>query len=62
MTDGWDWRQRGELRHRRDRPGGPAVGRRRRAAAAVACGAAGGLAGDSRPWWSDALADPWRDP
>ncbi|MGK5738170.1 S1C family serine protease [Micromonospora sp. URMC 103] len=49
MTDGWDWRR-------------PAEG----TAPAAPPGAAGppATAGDrsAPPWWSDALADPWRDP
>ncbi|MGC4893403.1 S1C family serine protease [Micromonospora sp. DT31] len=49
MTDGWDWR----------RPGGSP-------AAAGGPGPEGPLRGTpdqtASPWWSDALADPWRDP
>ncbi|SBT51484.1 putative serine protease PepD [Micromonospora auratinigra] len=48
MTDGWDWR----------RPGGtPAP-----AAQPAPGGPPQGAGGGSSPWWSDALADPWRDP
>ncbi|MCW3842077.1 trypsin-like peptidase domain-containing protein [Micromonospora yasonensis] len=48
VTDGWDWRQPG---------GGPAPAGRP-ASGDPPQGAGGG----SSPWWSDALADPWRDP
>ncbi|MFR9777120.1 S1C family serine protease [Micromonospora sp. MS34] len=48
VTDGWDWRQPG---------GGPAPAGRP-APGDPPQGAGGG----SSPWWSDALADPWRDP
>jgi putative serine protease PepD len=49
VTDGWDWRQPGGS----PAPaGGPAPGQ-------PPPGAAGGA---TSPWWSDALADPWRDP
>ncbi|MGW5666891.1 S1C family serine protease [Micromonospora sp. NPDC003776] len=48
VTDGWDWRQPG---------GGPAPAGRP-APGDPPPGAGGG----SSPWWSDALADPWRDP
>ncbi|WBB94286.1 trypsin-like peptidase domain-containing protein [Verrucosispora sp. WMMC514] len=55
MTDGWDWRQPGV--------GGAAAGHPT-AGHPTAGGPAtpqdGGHAGS--PWWSDALADPWRDP
>ncbi len=48
MTDGWDWRQPGgsPAPAGRPAPGGPPQG----------------AGGGSSPWWSDALADPWRDP
>ncbi|WBC13821.1 trypsin-like peptidase domain-containing protein [Micromonospora sp. WMMA1998] len=49
VTDGWDWRQPGGA----PAPaGGPGSGQPPQ-------GAAGGT---TSPWWSDALADPWRDP
>ncbi|MFG2053800.1 S1C family serine protease [Micromonospora sp. NPDC048930] len=48
VTDGWDWRQPGgsPAPAGRPAPGGPPQG----------------AGGGSSPWWSDALADPWRDP
>ncbi|MEU1808458.1 S1C family serine protease [Micromonospora aurantiaca (nom. illeg.)] len=46
VTDGWDWRRPGGS------PGGPASGRPPHDAPGQA----------TSPWWSDALADPWRDP
>ncbi|WP_176558734.1 S1C family serine protease [Micromonospora sp. WMMA1996] len=49
VTDGWDWRQPGGA----PAPaGGPGPGQPPQ-------GSAGGT---TSPWWSDALADPWRDP
>ncbi|PTA48294.1 peptidase S1 [Micromonospora sp. RP3T] len=49
MTDGWDWRRPGGS----GAPaGGPVPGQ-------PPPGAGGGT---TSPWWSDALADPWRDP
>ncbi|MEU8259153.1 trypsin-like peptidase domain-containing protein [Micromonospora sp. NPDC048999] len=49
MTDGWDWR----------RPGGTPTA----AEAPVPGSPSQGTGGDApAPWWSDALADPWRDP
>ncbi|MFI6130328.1 S1C family serine protease [Micromonospora sp. NPDC051141] len=49
VTDGWDWRRPGGS----DAPaGGPVPGQ--------PPPSAGG--GTTSPWWSDALADPWRDP
>jgi putative serine protease PepD len=48
VTDGWDWRQ----------PGGTPAPAGRPAPGGPPSGAGGG----SSPWWSDALADPWRDP
>ncbi|GHJ17723.1 hypothetical protein TPA0908_57180 [Micromonospora sp. AKA38] len=49
MTDGWDWRRPGGS----GAPaGGPVPGQ--------PPPSAGG--GTTSPWWSDALADPWRDP
>ncbi|MFC0507843.1 S1C family serine protease [Micromonospora costi] len=53
MTDGWDWRRPG------DAPT-PAAPPRAADPSAAAPGTAGGRA--ASPWWSDALADPWRDP
>ncbi|MEU6205491.1 trypsin-like peptidase domain-containing protein [Micromonospora musae] len=49
VTDGWDWRRPGD------------------ASASAAPPAAGGPPAatpghPASPWWSDALADPWRDP
>ncbi|SCG44161.1 putative serine protease PepD [Micromonospora inositola] len=49
MTDGWDWRQPGGT----PAPAGPP-------ASGSSPGPYGG--GPTSPWWSDALADPWRDP
>ncbi|MBO4139243.1 trypsin-like peptidase domain-containing protein [Micromonospora tulbaghiae] len=46
VTDGWDWRRPGGS----PAPGGP--GRPPQDAPGQA----------TSPWWSDALADPWRDP
>ncbi|MFU8870829.1 S1C family serine protease [Micromonospora sp. SL4-19] len=55
MTDGWDWRQPGGT----SAPaGGPVPGSPPRAPQ----GAQGAGGGTTSPWWSDALADPWRDP
>ncbi|WP_199199459.1 S1C family serine protease [Micromonospora sp. RP3T] len=49
VTDGWDWRRPGGS----GAPaGGPVPGQ-------PPPGAGGGT---TSPWWSDALADPWRDP
>ncbi|WP_281943137.1 S1C family serine protease [Micromonospora sp. AKA38] len=49
VTDGWDWRRPGGS----GAPaGGPVPGQ--------PPPSAGG--GTTSPWWSDALADPWRDP
>ncbi|MEU5527524.1 trypsin-like peptidase domain-containing protein [Micromonospora chersina] len=49
VTDGWDWRQPGGSP---PPAGGPAPGQPPQ-----------GAGGDTTsPWWSDALADPWRDP
>ncbi|QLQ39122.1 S1C family serine protease [Micromonospora robiginosa] len=49
MTDGWDWRRPGGA----GAPaGGPAPGQPQP-------GAGGST---TSPWWTDALADPWRDP
>ncbi|MET8832597.1 trypsin-like peptidase domain-containing protein [Micromonospora sp. NPDC004540] len=49
VTDGWDWRQPGGSPAS---AGGPGPGQPPQ-------GAGGGT---TSPWWSDALADPWRDP
>ncbi|MBQ1025188.1 S1C family serine protease [Micromonospora sp. C95] len=55
MTDGWDWRQPGMG----GAPAGyPAAGHP--PAGGPATPQDGGRA--ASPWWSDALADPWRDP
>ncbi|RKN23830.1 PDZ domain-containing protein [Micromonospora musae] len=49
MTDGWDWRRPGDA---------PAS-----AAPPVTGGPPAATPGHpASPWWSDALADPWRDP
>ncbi|WFE38275.1 trypsin-like peptidase domain-containing protein [Micromonospora sp. WMMD998] len=49
VTDGWDWRQPGGA----GAPGGgPSPGQPPQGAGS----------GATSPWWSDALADPWRDP
>ncbi|WP_199716647.1 S1C family serine protease [Micromonospora musae] len=49
VTDGWDWRRPGDA---------PAS-----AAPPVAGGPPAATPGHpASPWWSDALADPWRDP
>ncbi|MGY4909939.1 S1C family serine protease [Micromonospora aurantiaca (nom. illeg.)] len=48
VTDGWDWRRPGGS----PVPGGPASGRPPQDASGQT----------ASPWWSDALADPWRDP
>jgi putative serine protease PepD len=48
VTDGWDWRQPG---------GNPAPAGR-----PASGGPPPGAGGSGSPWWSDALADPWRDP
>ncbi|MEH0843283.1 trypsin-like peptidase domain-containing protein [Micromonospora sp. CPCC 205711] len=55
MTDGWDWRQPGGS----PAPAGPPAGTPPVGPPTVPHGAA---AGTTSPWWSDALADPWRDP
>ncbi|MFG2099298.1 S1C family serine protease [Micromonospora echinaurantiaca] len=52
MTDGWDWRQPGGS----PTPAGPPP-----AYPPPAPTAPHGT-GTTSPWWSDALADPWRDP
>ncbi|MER7330440.1 MULTISPECIES: trypsin-like peptidase domain-containing protein [unclassified Micromonospora] len=56
VTDGWDWRQPGgtPAPARPPGPGYPPAG-----SPPAPQGAAGGT---TSPWWSDALADPWRDP
>ncbi|WP_197674112.1 S1C family serine protease [Micromonospora narathiwatensis] len=52
VTDGWDGRRPGGY----PAPaGGPAPG-------CPAPGPQGTAGGPTSPWWSDALADPWRDP
>ncbi len=57
MTDGWDWRQ----------PGGAPTPAAPPGAGAPPAGPPTAPDGVHRgsatsPWWSDALADPWRDP
>ncbi|MFG3703617.1 S1C family serine protease [Micromonospora sp. NPDC047670] len=56
MTDGWDWRQPGgtPAPARPPGPGYPPVG--------PPTAPQGATGGPTSPWWSDALADPWRDP
>ncbi|PZF97105.1 S1C family serine protease [Micromonospora deserti] len=56
MTDGWDWRQPGgsPAPARPPGPGYPPVG--------SPTAQPGAVGGTTSPWWSDALADPWRDP
>ncbi|MDG4803097.1 trypsin-like peptidase domain-containing protein [Micromonospora sp. WMMD980] len=49
MTDGWDWR----------RPGGAGAPAGGPAPGPPPQGAGGAT---TSPWWTDALADPWRDP
>ncbi|WP_433347029.1 trypsin-like peptidase domain-containing protein [Micromonospora sp. CA-111912] len=57
MTDGWDWRQPGET----PTPAGPpGSGATPAGSPRASDGPPGGPT--SSPWWSDALADPWRDP
>ncbi|GAB3169830.1 putative serine protease PepD [Micromonospora palomenae] len=55
MTDGWDWRQPGGT----PAPAGPPAGATPVGPPTAPHGAPGGT---TSPWWSDALADPWRDP
>ncbi|MGC4804588.1 S1C family serine protease [Micromonospora sp. DT233] len=57
MTDGWDWRRPGGA----PTPAGPPTSGGTPAGAAAASDAARG-GPPASPWWSDALADPWRDP
>ncbi|GAA2706305.1 hypothetical protein GCM10010429_16810 [Micromonospora olivasterospora] len=54
MTDGWDWRQPGGSP---TPPGSGAAPAGRPTATSP-----GTPSGSTSPWWSDALADPWRDP
>ncbi|MFF3866726.1 trypsin-like peptidase domain-containing protein [Micromonospora sp. NPDC001898] len=57
MTDGWDWRQPGGT----PTPAGPpGSGATPAGSPRASDGPPGGPT--SSPWWSDALADPWRDP
>ncbi|SCF49289.1 putative serine protease PepD [Micromonospora matsumotoense] len=60
MTDGWDWRAPGGT------PGsaGPPPGPPQTGPTTPYGGPSpyGGHGGSASPWWSDALADPWRDP
>ncbi|GAB4105507.1 hypothetical protein GCM10028790_45260 [Micromonospora taraxaci] len=71
MTDGWDWRRGGETPARPPGAGNPPAGPPTTPEAGNAStvppgGPAPGhppVAGaGASPWWSDALADPWRDP
>ncbi|SCF44368.1 putative serine protease PepD [Micromonospora purpureochromogenes] len=55
MTDGWDWRQPGGT----PASAGPPAGATPVGPPTAPHGAPGGT---TSPWWSDALADPWRDP
>ncbi|SCL18264.1 putative serine protease PepD [Micromonospora rhizosphaerae] len=52
MTDGWDWRQ----------PGGTPEPAERPVSGSPRTTPHGAASGTTSPWWSDALADPWRDP
>ncbi|MBW4704709.1 MULTISPECIES: S1C family serine protease [unclassified Micromonospora] len=60
VTDGWDWRAPGGT------PGsaGPPPGPPQTGPTTPYGGppSSGGHGGSASPWWSDALADPWRDP
>ncbi|MEU7943547.1 trypsin-like peptidase domain-containing protein [Micromonospora taraxaci] len=71
VTDGWDWRRGGETPARPPGAGNPPAGPPTTPEAGNAStvppgGPAPGhppVAGaGASPWWSDALADPWRDP
>ncbi|MET7862005.1 S1C family serine protease [Micromonospora taraxaci] len=71
VTDGWDWRRGGETPARPPGAGNPPAGppttpQAGNASTVPAPGhpTAGGVPGTAgaSPWWSDALADPWRDP
>ncbi|MGN9805559.1 trypsin-like peptidase domain-containing protein [Micromonospora sp. L32] len=55
VTDGWDWRQPGGT----PASAGPPAGATPVGPPTAPHGAPGGT---TSPWWSDALADPWRDP
>ncbi|WP_207914566.1 trypsin-like peptidase domain-containing protein [Micromonospora sp. KC213] len=55
VTDGWDWRQPGS----NPAPPGPPTGT---PTAGHPTAPHGSGSGTASPWWSDALADPWRDP
>ncbi|MFI9644351.1 S1C family serine protease [Micromonospora sp. NPDC051925] len=52
VTDGWDWRAPGGT------PASPPAGPPQTGPTT----SYGGHGGPASPWWSDALADPWRDP
>ncbi|MEU7958249.1 S1C family serine protease [Micromonospora humida] len=58
VTDGWEWRAPGGT------PGsaGPPPGPPQTAPTTPYGGSAAPYGGSTSPWWSDALADPWRDP
>ncbi|MEV0330511.1 trypsin-like peptidase domain-containing protein [Micromonospora echinospora] len=71
VTDGWDWRRPAANDSAPTRPpvaGGAPTGGAYGGPTNGAGGAYGGptgsypTAGATSPWWSDALADPWRDP
>lgn len=60
MTDGWDWRAPGGTPGSAGPPPGPPqTGPTTPYGGPTPYGSHGGAAS---PWWSDALADPWRDP
>ncbi|MEH0937502.1 S1C family serine protease [Micromonospora psammae] len=55
VTDGWDWRRPGGAPAPAGPPAGPPP-------AVPPTAPPGAGQGGTSPWWSDALADPWRDP
>ncbi|WP_413775606.1 trypsin-like peptidase domain-containing protein [Micromonospora sp. RTGN7] len=57
MTDGWDWRRPGGTPTQAGPPGAGAMPAGPPTTSAEARGVP-----TASPWWSDALADPWRDP
>ncbi|MEU1751520.1 trypsin-like peptidase domain-containing protein [Micromonospora matsumotoense] len=60
VTDGWDWRAPGGTPGSAGPPPGPPqTGPTTPYGGPTPYGSPGGAAS---PWWSDALADPWRDP
>ncbi|SCL26740.1 putative serine protease PepD [Micromonospora nigra] len=56
MTDGWDWRRPGGTPASAGQPGPGSP------SASSPTAPHGTAYGSASPWWSDALADPWRDP